>query len=116
MALLVTSPTLDFGSGHDLGVVRLSPTSGSALTVCSLLGVFSLPLHLPLSHSCWLTRALSLSLKKKIIIITDVSYFSQLCDLAWWLFWSGPTPLGPGGLDGSPFHMSHGWRQQGLSR
>ena len=33
MAQWVKHPTLDFGSGHDLGVVRLSPASGSVLGV-----------------------------------------------------------------------------------
>ena len=33
VAQLVKRLTLDFGSGHDLRVVRLSPTSGSALGV-----------------------------------------------------------------------------------
>ena len=36
--------TLDFGSGRDLTVVGSSPTLGSALTVWSLLGVYSLSL------------------------------------------------------------------------
>ena len=31
MAQLVKHPTLDVGSGHDLRVVRSSPTSGSVL-------------------------------------------------------------------------------------
>ena len=31
MAQSIELPTLDFSSGHDLGVVRLSPTSGSML-------------------------------------------------------------------------------------
>ena len=33
MALLVKRLTLDFGSGHDLRVMRLSPTPGSVLGV-----------------------------------------------------------------------------------
>ena len=35
--------TLGFGSGHDLTVFGLSPTSSFALTVWSLLGILSLP-------------------------------------------------------------------------
>ena len=33
MAQLIEHPTLDFGSGHDLRVVRLSPVLGSALGI-----------------------------------------------------------------------------------
>jgi len=33
VAQSVKHPTLDFGSGHDLGVLRSSPASGSALGV-----------------------------------------------------------------------------------
>ena len=33
MAQFVKHPTLDFGSGHDLTVARLSPASGSMLSV-----------------------------------------------------------------------------------
>ena len=33
MAQSVKSPTLDVGSGHDLRVVRLSPASGSVLSM-----------------------------------------------------------------------------------
>ena len=33
MAQSVKCPTLDFGSGHDLMVLRLSPALGSALSV-----------------------------------------------------------------------------------
>ena len=43
-------PTLDFSSGHDLTVMRLSSTLGSVMTVQSLLGILSLPLPLPLPH------------------------------------------------------------------
>ena len=57
MAQLVKHVTLDFGSGHDLRVVRLSSALGSA-ECGSCLG-FSLLLPLPHSGS------LSLSLKKK---------------------------------------------------
>ena len=49
---------LDFNSGHDLTVVGLSPTSGSALTVWSLLGIPSL------SFSAFPRLVLSLSLSK----------------------------------------------------
>ena len=49
MAQLVKHLSLDFCSGHDVIVLRLSPTLGSALTVQSLLGILSLPLSLFLS-------------------------------------------------------------------
>lgn len=40
--------TLCFGSGHDLRIMRSSPTSGSALALSvSLLEILSLPLPLP---------------------------------------------------------------------
>ena len=39
--------------------VRLSPESGSLLTVQSLLGILFLPLSLPLPHACSLTPSLS---------------------------------------------------------
>ena len=61
VAQLVKYLTLDFGSGHDLGFVRLSPTSGSMLSGKSA----SLPLSsspsypLPPPH----TPSLSLALK-----------------------------------------------------
>ena len=55
MAQSVKRPTLDFGSGYDFTVVRLSPQSGPKLgfVLCSLLGMECLCL------------SLSLSLKKK---------------------------------------------------
>ena len=40
--------TLGYGSGYDLSVVNSSPTSGSALTMQSLLRILSVPLSLPL--------------------------------------------------------------------
>ena len=54
--------TLDFGSGHYLTVHEFEPCVCSALTVWSLLGIFSLPLSLPLS--CLYSLPLSLSLNK----------------------------------------------------
>ena len=36
MAQLVMHPTLDFNEGHDLRVLRLSPTSGSTLSSVEL--------------------------------------------------------------------------------
>ena len=60
MAQLVKHPTLDLGSGHDLTVCELSPVSGSALRVWTLLGILSLPLSL----SVPLLLSLSLSQKK----------------------------------------------------
>ena len=56
MAQLVEHPTLDFGSGHDLVVRGLSPTSSSALTVQSVLGILSLPASLSLSLSLSLSK------------------------------------------------------------
>ena len=69
MAQSVEHPTLDFGSGHDPRIVGLSPTSGSVLTVWSLLGILSFSLSLCLSLSLSpcapLPCSLSLSLKEK---------------------------------------------------
>ena len=50
--------------------VRLSPTSGSALTVWSLLGILSLPLSLP-SPVHYLSKINKEALKKKKTQITD---------------------------------------------
>ena len=46
VALLVKCWILDFGSGHDLRVMRLSPTSGFILSG-ELLEILGLPLPLP---------------------------------------------------------------------
>ena len=43
--------TLDFGSGHDLVVMRLSPISGSVLTRFSLSPILSVPPRLVVSLS-----------------------------------------------------------------
>ena len=51
MAPLVDHLTLDFRSGHELMVRELSPKSGSALTVQSLLENLALSLPLPCPHS-----------------------------------------------------------------
>ena len=56
VAQLVKGPTLDFGSGHDLMFVSLSPVLGSVLTVWSLLGILSLSLSLFLPCSLSLSR------------------------------------------------------------
>ena len=58
MAHLVEHPTLDFGPGHDLTVMRSSPALGS------LLEILSLPLSLPLP-TCPCPLSVSLSKKKK---------------------------------------------------
>jgi len=50
VAQSVKRPTLDLGSGGDLGVVRSSPVAGSVLGM-SLLEIFSLSLLLPLPYS-----------------------------------------------------------------
>ena len=44
MAQLIKFPTLNFSSGHDFRVVRLSPASGSVLSVESAEDSLSLPL------------------------------------------------------------------------
>ena len=56
MAQLVKDPTLDFSSGHDLRVMRLSHVSGSVLGMETALD--SLPFPLP-------ALSLSLSISKK---------------------------------------------------
>ena len=43
---MVKRPTLDFGSGHDLTVRGIEPTSGSVPIVWGLLGILCLPLSL----------------------------------------------------------------------
>ena len=62
VAQSVKHPTFDFISGYELTFLRLSPTSGSSLTVWSLLGI----LHLSLSLSAPSLLALSLSLSLSI--------------------------------------------------
>ena len=62
--------TLDFGSGHDLSVVRFSPELGSRLTprwAWSLLKILSLPLLLPLPPAHVRAHSHYLSQKKKIL-------------------------------------------------
>ena len=59
VAQLVEHPTLDFGLGHDLTAVGSSPTSGSVLTVWSLLGILSFSLCVPHSRSPSLSLSLS---------------------------------------------------------
>ena len=46
VAQLVEHPTLDFGSGHDLKFMILSPMSSSVLSAWNLLGILSLSLSL----------------------------------------------------------------------
>ena len=62
VAQLVESPTFDLGSGHDLRVVVLSPTSGSALGMESAWDSFSPSPSFAASHPPP-PRALSLSQK-----------------------------------------------------
>ena len=57
------SLTLDFGSGHDLRVLRSSPTSGSALSLES--ASLSLPLLLPLLTQACILKEINKILKKK---------------------------------------------------
>ena len=59
---MVARPRLDFSSGHDPRVVGSSPTSGSALTARSLLGILALLALCPSPayvHACLLTPSLS---------------------------------------------------------
>jgi len=65
VAQLIRHPILDFGSGHDLRVVRLSP--GARLhTQWGLLRIFSLPLPFcPLMCSLSLSRKINKILEKK---------------------------------------------------
>ena len=62
MAQSVKTPILDFGSGHDLMVVRVSPMLGSTVSVEPAWGSFSLPLSLPLP--CSHTHSVSLKINK----------------------------------------------------
>ena len=48
VAQLVKCLTFNLSSGHELMVIRVSPTLGSVLTAQSLLEILSLPLSLPL--------------------------------------------------------------------
>ena len=80
MAQSVKRLTLDFGSGHDPRVVRLSSGlspklgsqlspasgSGSTLTVHSLLGILSLSLSLWPSPACPLVHVLSFNINNII--------------------------------------------------
>ena len=63
MAESVKQPTFDFSSGHDLGVMRLSPVSGSALSMepawYSLLLLYLLSLSLSLK---WTNKIIYVSL------------------------------------------------------
>ena len=62
MAQLVKRLTLGFGSGYDLIGTGLIPTSGSALSVQSLLGILSLPASLSAPPLLMCTPSLSFSL------------------------------------------------------
>ena len=59
----VEHQTTGFGSGHDPGVMDLSPTSGSVLSVEPAWDSLSLPLSLSPAHL--VSLSLSLSLKKR---------------------------------------------------
>ena len=67
MTQSVTWPTLDFGSGHDLRVLRSSPASGSALSRESA-SVFSVSFCPP-------TSALSLFLSNKHTNLKKKKFF-----------------------------------------
>ena len=76
VAQLVKRLTLDFGSGHDLTIMRSSPTLGSVLTVRSLLGILFLHLSL-LLHSSYV-HALSLKINIKKISYVSSPKFPHL--------------------------------------
>ena len=82
MAQWVKRPTLGFCSGHDLTVqfMRLSPTSGSALTEWSLLGIPSLSLcPSPVCMcACVHAHSLSLSLSLSLCLSLSLSLFLSL--------------------------------------
>ena len=61
---MVEWPTLDFGSGHDLGILGWGPTWGSALSEESASG-FSLPLPLLVCILYLLAHSLSPSQMNK---------------------------------------------------
>ena len=61
VAQLAKHLILGFGPGHYLMVVRSSPTSGSTLTVQSLLGILFLPLFLLFPYLLFLSLSISLS-------------------------------------------------------
>ena len=67
---------LDFGSGHDMRVLTLSPKGDSTVTAQSLLGILSLPLSLCPSpahvRTCSLCLSLSLKKKKKKVNLLSV--------------------------------------------
>ena len=63
MVQLVEHSTLDFGSGHDLMISWVQALHWALHWQWSLLGIFSLPFSLPLSHLHANTHPVSLSLK-----------------------------------------------------
>ena len=70
---------LDFGSGHELKVMTLSPTAGSVMTAQPLLSLqnlselLSLSLSLPLSLCPSLTHTCAHTLSLKIILLLSLS-------------------------------------------
>ena len=62
VAQLVGYPTLGFGSGHELGVVRSSPVLGSMLHIESAWDCLSPSVLPPLTRTCVCVCSLSLSL------------------------------------------------------
>ena len=79
MAQWVEHLTLGFGSGHDLGVVGLSPVSGSVLSLQSAGESLPLPLLLPL-----LMLFLSLSKINKIGVPGWLNQLSICLQLRSW--------------------------------
>ena len=77
---------LIFGSGHDLMVVRSSPTLGSTLTAWSLLGILSLSLAAPLPYLC----APSLKINKQKILQRNLK--NILYNKVWRLGWRKGRP------------------------
>ena len=71
--------TLDLGSGHDLAVHGVEPTSGSALTAWNLLGIL---LTCPICPSPARTLSLSLSLSLKINKLKKKNHFQTVPRLA----------------------------------
>ena len=65
MAQLVKGQILDLGSGHDLWVVRLSPTLGSTLNMEPVQDSLSLPPSAPPLLVCFFSLKINKSLKKE---------------------------------------------------
>ena len=82
VAQSVKPPTLGFGSGHDLGSVGSSPTSDSALTARSLLGILSLLLSLSASPIHAVSLKINKNLKKKDLYSDNFWHSQERCFVA----------------------------------